>query len=240
MTTKEHYENHLAHFYEWMVGDFETAQSETLDFFERNRIKPLQNKVTIDLGSGHGLQSIALAKLGFKVKSVDFNKQLLDCLSIRGKELGIQVFLQDLLDEVNFKEQAELMVCMGDTIAHLESVDDIRLLLDRSFRCLVKNGKLILSYCDYGTELVDINRFIPVKADDNKILTCFLEYFIYKVKVTDLLYERIDGHWVQRVSSYFKLRITNRMIEQLLNKVGFKILKCEVINRMNYLVAEKE
>jgi len=193
MTAKEHYDNHLAGFYEWMVGDFDAMEREQRDFFERNGIKPLQNKVAIDLGSGHGLQSIALAKLGFQVRAVDFNQQLLQSLLIRGKELGIQIFEKDLLSEKNFQDQAGLIVCMGDTIAHLESVDQIKHLLNLSFNGLLKNGKLVLSFRDYGTELVDTQRFIPVKSNDDKILTCFLEYFENKVKVTDLLHERMDS-----------------------------------------------
>jgi len=65
MTVKEHYDNHLASFYEWMTGDFETKQKEQQDFFERaesNRCK----QIAIDLGSGHGLSIYALARLGFK------------------------------------------------------------------------------------------------------------------------------------------------------------------------------
>jgi len=239
MTAKEHYDIHLADFYEWMVGDFEAKQKEQRDFFERNGIKPLQNGIAIDLGSGHGLQSIALAKLGFQVNAVDFNQQLLESLRRRGMGLGIQVFERDLLSEENFQDPAELIVCMGDTIPHLESADQIKLFLERSFRCLLENGKLILSYRDYGIELVDTQRFIPVKSDDNKILTCFLEFSDDKVKVTDLLYERSNGQWIQKAGSYFKVRITNRMIEKLVLDVGFKILKSEVMNRMNYLIAEK-
>lgn len=239
MTAKEHYDNHLAHFYEWMAGDFAMKQTEQQDFFDRNGIKPLQNKIAIDLGSGHGLQSLALAKLGFQVRAIDFNRQLLDSLYLRGKEFEIKVFLQDLLREENFKEQGGLIVCMGDTIAHLESLNEIQLLIEQCFKCLIVNGKLILSYRDYGNELTDMQRFIPVKSDEDKILTCFLEYFENKVRVTDLFHERINGQWVQRVSSYLKVRITNQMIEHLINQTGFKILICEAIAGMNYRVAEK-
>ncbi|HEV8512532.1 MAG TPA: methyltransferase domain-containing protein [Cyclobacteriaceae bacterium] len=239
MTTKEHYDSHLAGFYEWMVGDFEAKQKEQQGFFERNGIKPLQNKVAIDLGSGHGVQSIALAKLGFQVKAIDFNQELLESLRIRGKGLGIQVFERDLLSEKNFQDPAELIVCMGDTIAHLESVDEIKLCIDLSFKCLTRNGKLILSYRDYGTELVDTQRFIPVKSDDNKILTCILEFSAEMVKVTDLLHERINGHWIQKLSSYFKVRITSQIVEKLVLDAGFKVVKSEVMSRMNYLIAEK-
>lgn len=239
MTAKEHYDNHLANFYEWMAGDFETKEKEQRDFFERNGIKPLQNKMAIDLGSGHGLQSISLAKLGFQVTAIDFNQQLLESLRARGKELEIQTFQRDLLAVENFREPEELIICMGDTIAHLESADQIQLLLDRCFKCLLNNGKLIFSYRDYGTELVDTGRFIPVKSDDNRILTCFLEYGEDKVKVTDLLHERINGEWIQKASSYLKVRITNHLIEKLVLKAGFKVVKNEVMSRMNYLIAGK-
>jgi len=239
MAAKEHYDNHLASFYEWMVGDFEAKQKEQQDFFERNGIKPLQNKIAIDLGSGHGLQSIALAKLDFAVKAVDFNGHLLDRLRFRGKGFQIEVFQNDLLSEENFNEQAEVIVCMGDTLAHLESGDQIRLLLERCFKCLANNGKLILSYRDYNAELIDTQRFIPVRSDEDKILTCFLEYDEDKVKVTDLLYERVNGQWIQKVSSYFKVRITKCIIEELVTDAGFKIIKNELMNRMNYLIAEK-
>ena len=239
MTTKEHYDNHLGPFYEWMTGDFDIRQKEQQDFFEGNGIMPLQNKMAIDLGSGHGLQSIALARLGFQVKSVDFNRLLLDHLRIRGDGLGIQVFHRDLLSGENFKEPAELIVCMGDTIAHLASPEEIRTLLDRCCGCLLNHGKLVLSYRDYGTELRDANRFIPVKSDENKILTCFLEYVEDRVRVTDLLHERINGRWTQKASSYFKVRTTDQLMSQLLIETGFTIQKKEVINRMNYLVAAK-
>ncbi len=238
MTVQNHYNSHLAHFYEWMSGDFEIKQREQQDFFERNRITPFQNKMAIDLGAGHGLQSISLAKLGFQVKAIDFNQYLLNSLQARGKKLGIEIFRRDLLDETNFNEPAEVIVCMGDTVAHLESFEQLQRLFVQCKKSLLKNGKLVLSYRDYGTELVFDQRFIPVRADEDKILTCFLEYFEDKVRVTDLLHEKINGEWIQKVSSYFKIRITNQLIKQLLIETGFKIER-KNINQMNYVIAEK-
>jgi SAM-dependent methyltransferase len=239
MTAKEHYDNHLASFYEWMIGDFETKQKEQQDFFERNGIKSLRNSTAIDLGSGHGIQSISLARLGFKVNAVDFNQQLLDRLATMGKDLAIEVFHRDILSEENFREQANLIVCMGDTISHLEATEQIQGLLVQCYNCLRTSGKLILSFRDYGNDVVDTNRFIPVKSDDNKILTCFLEYFGKRVRVTDLLHEKIDGKWIQRASSYYKVRITGPLIEELLGNVGFKIVKSEIMRGMNFLIVEK-
>jgi len=55
-----------------------------------------------------------------------------------------------------------------------------------------------------STELINTQRFIPVKSDDNKILNCILEYDNDKVKVTDLLHEKTPKGWKQKESSYFK------------------------------------
>ena len=77
MTVKEHYDNHLGNFYSWMCGNFDEKQRKYQQFFTKNNIVPLSSKIAIDLGAGHGIQSSALAKLGFKVHAVDFNEQLL-------------------------------------------------------------------------------------------------------------------------------------------------------------------
>jgi 2-polyprenyl-3-methyl-5-hydroxy-6-metoxy-1,4-benzoquinol methylase len=45
--------------------------------------------LAIDLGCGHGLQSISLANLGFCVKAVDFNTQLLHHLAEARKERSV-------------------------------------------------------------------------------------------------------------------------------------------------------
>lgn len=78
MTVKEHYDNHLGHIYSWMTGDFQTKCNEFRNFLTDNFILPSTNKIAIDLGAGHGLQSIPIAEIGFQVLAVDFNQQLLD------------------------------------------------------------------------------------------------------------------------------------------------------------------
>jgi ubiquinone/menaquinone biosynthesis C-methylase UbiE len=96
MNTKEHYDNHLGNFYDWMIGDFDKKQAIEQRFFESNNVRPFFNKIAIDLGAGHGLQSISLAKLGFSVKAVDFNRQLLQQLRKRIGELEIELILSDV------------------------------------------------------------------------------------------------------------------------------------------------
>lgn len=109
MTTKEHYDNHLAHFYSWMTGDFSAKSNEPRNFLADNAIKPTSNKIAVDLGSGHGLQSIPLAEIGFQVIAVDFNKQLLDELKANAGDLNITNVHQDIRRVKEIVNRPELM-----------------------------------------------------------------------------------------------------------------------------------
>ena len=63
------------------------------------------------------------------------------------------------------------------------------------------------------------SRFIPVKSDENRIFTCFLEYTTNYVTVSDLLYEKEQTGWKQKVRSYNKVRISTSIIIEYIQKV---------------------
>lgn len=224
MTVKQHYDNHLGDFYSWLAGDFDTNMNSFKQFCIDNRIESNDNGFAIDLGAGHGIQSIALAQLGFHVLSVDFNAQLLRELESRIGNYQIQIAREDIRLLKKFaKENADLIVCCGDTLPHLESIEEIKELIKDSFDLLNPKGKIILSFRDYSVPLEGDPRFIPVKSDQNRILTCFLEYFDDKVGVTDLLHEYENGKWIQKVSSYYKTRIAKETAIEILKDSGFEI-----------------
>ncbi|MEX2222247.1 MAG: hypothetical protein WEG40_10670 [Candidatus Rokuibacteriota bacterium] len=62
----EHYENVLSEHYSRMLGDFEARVVEQRSLLERLVITASSTgAVTVDLGCGPGVQSVALARLGF-------------------------------------------------------------------------------------------------------------------------------------------------------------------------------
>lgn len=241
MDTKTHYDNHLSRFYGWMAGDFSTLQKEQQQFFESHNILPVSSKRAIDLGCGHGLQSISLAMLGFSVTSVDFSKLLLDELQQRKGLLNISLWQSDLLQFLKQEhEPVELIVCMGDTITHLNTVKDVELMLSLSAKKLEHNGKMILSFRDLTIELREEHRFIPVRNDPERIHTCFLEYFPDHVKVYDILHKRKHEGWQQEISWYSKLRMNQEMMLQLLKKNNIDLQHAETIRGMIYLIGQKK
>lgn len=240
MSTKYHYDNHLANIYSWMTGDFAIMQATQQSFLSTNGITPNDSKVAVDLGAGHGLQTISLAKLGFEVHAVDFNHQLLDELRSKAVEFSVTIVEEDILSFLSHTTLApSVIVCMGDTLTHLESLEQVATVAQLSWQRLIANGKLILSFRDLTQALVGEQRFIPVRSDENRILTCFLEYMTDRVMVHDIIHERVNGSWQQRISAYPKLRLNEAIVTALLEKNGFRITSAQTINRMIYLVAEK-
>lgn len=240
MKVKEHYDNHLGHIYSWMAGDFNTKCNEFRSFLNGNFIKPSSNKIAVDLGAGHGLQSIPLAETGFQVLAIDFNQQLLDELKANAKDLNIKIINDDIKNIQSFAERPELIVCCGDTLSHLDNKHEVKIFISDIVKSLGNNGKLILSFRDYSEKLTGTDRFIPVKSDSNKILTCILDYDDEFVNVTDLLHERTNDVWKQKVSSYKKVRLlTNEIVEDLeANEMTIKFN--QIVNRLTTIIAVKE
>jgi len=239
-TVKQHYDTHLADFYSWMAGDFALKQKEFQQFLKKHDIVPGSAKVAVDLGAGHGIQSVALAKMEFKVKAIDFNQQLLDELKVNGKDLGIEVINDDIRSIIKYLDQKPgVVVCWGDTLTHLDDLADVEHLLVNCCDALDINGKFILSFRDYTQELTADRRFIPVKSDENRILTCILEYSVDHVRVTDLLYAKGENGWEQKVSSYHKVRIPVSFVRNCLEKNGMVITFEGEINRLIAMIAIK-
>lgn len=240
-TAKDHYDQQLASVYSWMAGTPEAAIERNHELFRHLQIDSHSRGLAVDLGAGSGFQSIPLAELGFSVVAVDFCAALLSELDNRAKHLSIHTVHDDILNFSNYvDEQTQVIVCMGDTLTHLESLHAVQSLLLMVENSLATNGKLILTFRDYvSVEPQGTQRFIPVQSDESTILTCFLEYREDVVEVYDLLYRKEGDRWILHASSYPKLRIDKNWVCDRLREAGLKASQNEMINGMVCIVAEK-
>ncbi len=241
--SKQHYDSHLAAVYSWMAGGAEAAIERNRKFFEAHvgRAKAPARPLAVDLGCGSGFQSIPLAELGYRVLAIDNCPALLAELSSRRGPLPIQSVDADLTKFRNYlNETAELIVCLGDTLTHLPSLEAVAALIRDMAAALAPGGRCLLGFRDYvSRELVGEQRFIPVRSDDNRILTCFLEYHPDHVLVHDLLHERSANGWTQCVSTYRKLRLDPAWVVGQILSAGFSLGRNFVEEGMTCLLAEK-
>ena len=224
-SVREHYENLLSEHYTRMLGNFEAKVAEQQQLLERLGVKPLSAAgIAVDLGCGPGLQSIALARLGFRVLAVDFSDRLLAEMTERAGGLRVEAVPGDIRDvEALVPAGVEAVVCMGDTLSHLEREADLERLFGGVATRLAAGGRFILSFRELGGELRDLDRVIPLCASDEFIMTCFLEYEPATVKVHDLIWVRERDGWTFRKGMYRKLRLTADAVSARLESAGFAL-----------------
>jgi SAM-dependent methyltransferase len=176
----------------------------------------------VDLGSGFGMHAIPLARAGLRVLAIDSSAQLLTELRRLAGELPITVVEDDLLSfRAHLQGKAGAIFCMGDTLTHLPEHTNVDFLVQEACEALAPGGCFVLSFRDYSEVLREHDRFIPVRSDERRILTCFLEYQEDTVLVHDILHERAGDAWETRVSSYQKLRLSPDRVIGSLESFGF-------------------
>ena len=245
-TVTDHYRQLLSEHYIWMFGiPFEDKVDEQRALLERvlgGLNPPVQRGPALDLGSGPGFQSIALAELGFSsVIAVDTSPELLAELQARSGSQFIETRVADIasLDAIDLPGPPTMTVCMGDTLTHLSSRHDVERLFAVVFNKLAPGGAFILTYRDLTSELTGTDRFLSVRSDDQKIMTCFLEYENEdSVLVRDLLHIRQANGWVLQKSSYRKLRLSSEWIAGALSDAGFRV-DLQEPGRLTLLAARK-
>ena len=218
----EHYETLLAPVYAWMVGGPEVAfalgQADLASVLRGGNF-------AVDLGAGFGMHTIPLARAGWRVLAIDSSPVLLRQLSTLAEGLPVRAHCGDLLSFAEYlstDERADLVLCMGDTLTHLETPDDIATLSRTVAARLSPHGRFVATFRDYSRLPFGEARFIPVRSDEQRILTCFLEEFDGYVQVHDLLHERVQGTWVTKVSSYRKLRVSPEAVRQAFLAAGLQ------------------
>ncbi len=239
-TVTEHYENHLAPIYVWMAGGAEAALARGLAEVQATCPRPSSDQWAVDLGAGFGMHAIPLADRGYSVLAIDSSGTLLDVIRHHASGKSIVTVLDDLLSFRNhLTAPAALILCMGDTLTHLPDRGSVERLMAEVAEALMPGGTFIVTFRDYSTPLVGSARFIPVRGDSNRLLTCFLEYEDETVTVHDLLNEREGSDWRLKVSAYRKLRLSPDWVTDALAARGFLVEREQGLAGMIRLIAKR-
>ncbi len=228
----DHYENLLADHYTWMLGsDFDALVARQLTVLDSAGVRPAdQGRTALDLGCGSGVQSIALARLGHDpVIGVDVSPTLLAELTARSVAFpmvrAVQADLCAGLDALVAPGTVQTVVCMGDTLTHLPDHASLQRLFVDTYAALRAGGVFVLTFRDLTVPLKGLDRFLPVRSDADRILTCFVEDDgPDAVRVHDLVHQRTAaGDWTLSTSSYRKLRLDPAWIVDRLTASGFDV-----------------
>lgn len=222
-TVRDHYDRHLGPIYEWMIGDVEHARVAAAAELQAMGLGDGRGRVAVDLGCGPGWHALGLAEAGFSVTALDTCSSFLHRLDARPGARAIRRVCDDLQAFARYVLAADVVVCLGDTLTHLESIAAVERLLDDVATSLSPGGTFVATFRDYSRPSpAGAARFIQVRQDKDRLLTCFLEYGHSTLEVYDLLHERTDAGWTLRVSSYPKLRLDPAHVRGTLEQLGLQ------------------
>jgi SAM-dependent methyltransferase len=244
----DHYEKHLGPIYLWMAGGFEAALARSaaeLDALHLPaRVGGAAGEVVataVDLGAGFGAHALDMAKRGYSVTAIDTCRALLDELRSRAGALPVHTVNADILDFPSIvRRPIDVLLCMGDTLTHLPDLSSVEALFAAAATALSADGVFLTTFRDYvSAPLRGDDRFILVRADEEQMLTCFLEYSDAAVTVYDVLHRREGGHWHLRVSSYPKLRLAPEWVTGQLQNRGLLVERSAAPGGMVRIVAKR-
>lgn len=240
----QHYEAVLAEHYDWMCGGFEAGKERGACFFHEHGLAGLGKKA-LDLGCGSGFQTIALAEKGMGVVAVDNSRRMLAKLEdrIAGQEYQYNVvtLCADMCDVASWaggtaSKPFDLIVCMGDSLAHLPDMDTVRVLLGNIRDHLASGGSLALQFRDQTHEPTGVDRIVPLRMQSDRLMTTVLEYGPHTVTVNDVVYNFVGNQWRVTKGSYVKTRLRMGEVVDCLELLGLTRTYSNIHNGLACLV----
>ena len=241
-SVQEHYDSHLAPLYTWMAGGVAGPRERFAALLRELGLRPVGAAATaLDLGAGNGFQAIPLAEAGYRVTAVDVSTVLLGELARDTGTLPVRGVLGDLRELSRHcpTPAPEIIVCMGDTLTHLPSLDDIGRVLRDTAAALAPGGHLLLSFRDYTTARTGADRFISVRSDADRIFTCFLDFGPTHLAVHDIVHTRTGDTWKTAIGVYEKIRLAPAWVRAQLATAGLVLVHDDAKNGLVTLAARR-
>ena len=182
----------------------------------------------LDVACGTGLHSIALKKLGVEVVGVDNSPEMLSQAeqNARLQKVGIKWLTAPMQDVKNYLKQSfDGLLCLGNSLPHLLSEDDLRRTLQSFYAVLNAGGRVVIQMLNYSRILRDRERIVHISQEGDKQFIRFYDFIDPLIRFNLLTF-----HWQQQKALHqlistelYPYRLEE--LEQPLQEVGFTNLE---------------
>lgn len=156
----------LMEFYEKLSEVYEyvfPVKSESIDFL-KERILP--NGTVLDVACGLGDHIKLLRDRGFYVEGHDFSSTMVKRASVRHPKLHFKTANMLELNQ-NIDDKKNAIICIGNSLVHLEDNNAVQAFIQQSFDNLEKNGSLIVQIVNYDRVLKNNVSSLPTINNQN-------------------------------------------------------------------------
>jgi len=203
--------------YDFMVDHYDRifpAKDKTVEFLEKN----LPKGDILDSACGTGNYAIALAKKGFKVTGTDISEEMIALARKKEGKRGPDIVFR-CEDMRNLRDEAvyDGIFCIGNSLVHLSSEEEILDYLKRVRKALKKGGAAVFQIVNYDRVYNEkITRLPDVEWDDH----VFERH--YELKRCEVLFRQVlktpRGTW-ENTERLHPLKRDG--LQSLLHKAGF-------------------
>jgi SAM-dependent methyltransferase len=210
----------LAPHYDEMTG-FQRRFVHEKPFF-RLLVEKYNMTTALDAGCGTGFHALLLTQLGVQVTGIDISREMLQRAEQHARELGLTVeFLQANFEEP-LKRTFDAIMCLGNSLAHVLTADELRASLSNFAAILVQDGVLIVQLVNFERVLRSRERIQSVKEREGKIFVRFYDFEPEGVRFNILRLERGGNSFRHTLQSVLLRPIGRDELSQALIRSGFQ------------------
>ncbi len=185
------------HFYDALAPDYD-SMTQFAERLERQKqilraFLPLRSAV--DMGSGTGLHSIALALLGVEVTGIDISGEMLLRARKHAGEHGVQPDFEqgDFFSSPSRQGQApDLLLCLGNSLPHLER-DRLQDLLRHWKGLLASDGRVLIQLLNYRRILARSERIVNIRRTGPSTVVRFYDFLEDSLQFNILTITEAEG-----------------------------------------------
>lgn len=177
----------------------------------------------LDVGAGTGNMAVALAEKGMKVTAVEPEQVMADTIlskaSVKDISVIVHTYTMEQIEQLN--EKFDGISCVGNTLPHLQSIEEIEKFLRVCFEKLKNNGKLIIQTVNFEKFLSNSEFEFPVISKENFKFERKYDQQVEKILFTTTLTTE-NGSYTNSIPLY---PVITKEIVPLLEKIGFTKLE---------------
>lgn len=214
----------IKNFYAEFAGDYDLmTQFESRFEKEHSAFQKIVDQFNLikvlDAGCGTGFHSILLSKLGCEVTAADVSQNMIDLLNSKKAFYSVEIktvlaSFQELATKVD--SGFDGVFCMGNSLPHLLTTEDIKTALDNFYQLLRKGGKLILQILNYDKILSEHKKVQSVREIQGKT---FIRYYSYAESLLEfniMTLDRTGSNIEADIRSILLFPIKKELLENLL------------------------
>lgn len=143
--------------------------SDTLVFLTKNLISGSR---VLDIACGTGDYSIGISNEGHIVDGFDLNEDMINKAMDKSQDLQVNFYVGDMtgLKKISHGKVYDLVFCIGNSIVHLNSINEIKGVIKDSFDILNPNGEFIIQTINFDRILNRNIKSLPfIERENGKI-----------------------------------------------------------------------